>query len=219
MISLIYLQKNIKRYLQYKLDFFLVCFAVAPISLVYLLITWIISDRFGGIGGWSFWEMSLLYSLLMVSYSIAQVFFRHFRYLDQFIIQGNLDYYFIQPLSIIYNHIFSHLNLMEVVAQFIPSIIILIITCLNISIKWNVWKIIYLLGTICAGTTIQASYFVLIGLISFWTVRSRSLEPLYFSFHGFLNYPIAIYSKEIVAFLTFLLPLGFINYPELFMSK
>ena len=60
--------------------------------------------------------------------------------------------------------------------------------------------------------------FLLIGSVSFWTMKARSLEKIFYAFKDFLNYPLYVYGKEVLAFLTYVLPLAFINYyPSLYI--
>jgi ABC-2 type transport system permease protein len=212
MLTTQFIKIGIKKQVQYKLNFLFLCIAVAPIHLIQLLFSWIIVKEFGGVAGWSFWELSFLYAVLLTSYSIAQIFFRQFRSIDNLIVSGGLDKYFIQPLSIAYNLIFSQLNLMEVISQLLPSVIVLIVTCIKLNIVWNFCRIVMLIIAIVAGTAIQACIFCLIGFISFWTVKSVVFEDLFYTFKDFLNYPLSIYSKYIRGGLTYILPLAFVNY-------
>ena len=60
--------------------------------------------------------------------------------------------------------------------------------------------------------------FVLIGVISFWTIKSNQLTQAYLKIMDFALYPLDVFGKQIILFLTFIIPLGFINfYPTLFI--
>lgn len=211
-LSIMLLKLCLKKQMEYKLNFFLLCVAVAPIHLLQLVFSWIIARRFNGFAGWNEWDLIFLYGLLLSTYSIAQVLFRRFRYLEEFIINGDLDTYFLRPQKIIYSLIFYNLNIMEIFSQLMPSILILIISCVKSNISWNLGKVIIIIAALLGGTIIQACVFWVIGIISFWTMRSSKLESLYFSFKEFLNYPIHVYGKEILFFLTYVIPLAFVNY-------
>ena len=79
-------------------------------------------------------------------------------------------------------------------------------------------KILVFIGAITGGFMIQSAVFCLIGCVSFWTMKSRELENIFYSFKEFLNYPLHAYGKIVLNFLTFVLPLSFINYyPSLFI--
>ena len=208
----------VKKQSEYKTNFILLCISVAPIHLIQMLFSWIISKKFNGFGSWTGWNLIFLYGILLTSYSWAQILFRQFRYLEDLIINGEMDIYFLKPQPIIYSLVFYNLSTMEIFSQLLPSTIILFFSCIHNGINWNMAKILVLIGAILGGTIIQMAIFLLIGCVAFWTTRSSDLESIYYAFKEFLNYPLHIYGKKIVAFLTFVFPLAFINYyPSLYI--
>lgn len=217
-LTRLYFSMNLKRSLQYRLNFILLCISVAPIHLIQMLFSWFIAKRFDGFGTWDGWNLIFLYGVLLTSYSIAQVFFRTLRYIENFVINGSLDVYFIKPIPILYGIIFNNLSVMEIFSQFLPSVVVLIISCIYNQINWTILKILVLLGAVIGGAFIQMALFLLIGSVSFWVMRSNNLERIFFVFKDFLNYPLYVYGKKVVAFLTYILPLAFVNYyPSLYI--
>lgn len=84
------LKMNIQRETIYRLNFILLCISVAPIHLIQMVFSWFIAKRFSSFDGWNGWELIFLYGLMLTSYSIAQVFFRRFRYLEEMVINGGI---------------------------------------------------------------------------------------------------------------------------------
>ena len=219
-LAKLYFKMSLRRSLQYRLNFILLCISVAPIHLIQMLFSWFIAKKFNGFDTWDGWNLIFLYGVLLTSYSIAQVFFRTLRYVENFVISGSLDVYFIKPYSILYGIIFNNLSVMEIFSQLLPSVIILMISCVYNQISWNVSKVLVLFGAIVGGAFIQMALFLLIGSVSFWTMRSSHLERIFFAFKDFLNYPLYVYGKKVVAFLTYIFPLAFINYyPSLYILE
>lgn len=202
----------VKRRAEYKLDFILTCIAVTPIHLTQMFFSWIIAKRFGGVAGWDTLDLIFLYGVLLTSYSVAQIFFRHFRYIDESITSGSLDLCFIRPIPITYYMIFFNLNVMEIISQLFPSVAILVVVCVRLDVGWSLAKIMVLISALVGGALIQSCLFVAIGLISFWTIKSSQLENIFYAFKDFCNYPIDIYGRYITGFLTFVLPMAFVNY-------
>ena len=89
---------------------------------------------------------------------------------------------------------------------------ILIVSCIYNSIRWNLLKVLVLFGAVVGGAMIQMAMFLLIGSMAFWTTRSSSLEYIFYAFKDFMNYPLDVYGKKVKAFLTYVLPLAFVNY-------
>lgn len=207
-----YTKLIVKKNMQYKLNFFLLCLTVAPIHLVQLFFSWVITDQFGVVDGWRFTDLAFLYGLMLTSYSIAQILFRQFRFLDNFIIQGSLDSFLVKPQSVLYTMVFSHINIMEILSQLLPSVVVLVIATIKLEVAWNIGRVVVFAGGIVGGSIIMASIFVITGATAFWTQKLGQFVSVFFAFKDYLNYPVTIYSKPIIFFLTFLLPLAFVNY-------
>lgn len=213
-----YFVMNFCKHMQYPLNFMIMCIAVAPIHLIQLIFSWFIAKRFNGFGNWNGWNLIFLYGVLLTSYSIAQVFGRILRYLEDLVIMGSIDVYFTKPIPILFGIIFNNIGIVETTSQLIPSFIVLIVSCVVNDIDWNILKILVLCGAIIGGAFIQMAIFLLIGCVSFWTMRSNHLEKIFFAFKDFLNYPLYVYGKKVVGFLTYIFPLAFINYyPSLYI--
>ncbi len=215
-----YLKMSFRKSLQYRLNFILLCISVAPIHLIQMLFSWFVAKKFNGFGSWDGWNLIFLYGILLTSYSIAQVFGRRLRHLEGDVVKGSLDVYFTKPLPVLFSIILNDLRIMEIFAQLLPSVIVLIAACIYNNIQWSIAKICVLIGAIAGGAFIQLAIFLLIGSVSFWTMQSSKLQDIFFAFKDFLNYPLYVYGKEIVAFLTYVFPLAFINYyPALFILE
>ena len=203
---------NVKKSSTYKLNFIMLCIAIAPLHILQAIFSWIIGDRFSTLNGWSSSELVFLYSLVLISYSIAQIFCKQFRNFDEFLIKGRLDQYLTQPLPVAFNIMFSEINIMEFFSQFIPAVILLLYACLNTHIRWSFFNVAALIVSILSGSVIQISLFILIGLSAFFTLAAGRIEQLYYSIKEFSNYPLSVYGNKLLLFFTLVIPLGAINY-------
>lgn len=203
---------NFKKNLQYRENFFLMCFAVMPINMIQFVIYFLMANFFESLIGWTSVEIMFLYLLFLITYTITQVVFRQLRFMDRLIITGQMDLYFVRPIPVLQSLIFTNFNVLELFAQLIPSIFVSPFILTNMHISWNMGKILVLAGAITGGTLIQTSLFLFIGVISYFTIRSSNLDRLYFNMRTFLNYPLDIFGNGIKSFFTFVLPMGFINY-------
>jgi len=77
---------------------------------------------------------------------------------------------------------------------------------------FNDTKIVFLLAAILGAALIQAAILVIIGTMSFWLVKNTATYSLLNCFNNFIDYPISIYNKSIQAFLTFVIPVAFVNF-------
>lgn len=201
-----------KRETEYKLNFILLCVSVAPLRLMFLLFALVLSSKIEVLYGWNAWDIAFLYGMYVVSYSLAQIFFKPFRNLDKLITHGELDKFFTKPQPVLFSLIFYNIHIMEIFSQLVPSLIILILACFQVSARWNLFKVLILTAGIAGGTLIQAGIFVFIGCTSIFMFNSSWLGDLYYAFRDFLSYPLVIFGKKMLLFLTCVLPLAFVNY-------
>lgn len=202
----------IKKETEYRTNFILLCFAVTPIRLIQLLFAWIIAKKMNGFNGWMPYDMVFLYSVFMVSYSFAQMFFRHFRFLEEMVVKGTLDTYLLRPQPVLISLIFYNTHIMEIFSQLFPSIIILIISCMKVNVIWDLFKIFVLIQTLIGGSLLQSCIFILIGCLSFFTIKSSWLGEFYYSFRDYMSYPISMFGNKVLQFLTYVFPLAFVSY-------
>lgn len=201
-----------KKETEYRLNFILLCIAVAPLRIVQMILAWFVAVKIEGFTEWSSTDMVFLYALFMTSYSIAQVFFRHFRFLDRMIIEGTLDQYLLKPQPVLFSLIFYNVHIMEIVSQLLPSFLILLVTCVFANIHWNVYRLIVLIQALIGGSVIQAGIFIIMGCLSFTTLKSNWAGQLYYAFRDYMCFPVSIFGKKVLLFLTYFFPLAFINY-------
>lgn len=211
---------NLKNQVEHKTNFIILCFIILPVQLSQIIFSWTISQNFKSIINWNKWELIFLYALIYFSYSFSQVFFKQFRYIYTYTIDGQFDIFFLKPGPIIKNYILYNLSIVELVSQFIPATILLIVVCIKLDIVWNIKKIIILVLALISGIGIQACIFILIGLPAFFLLKSTAFERFYFLLKDYLNYPLNIFGEVVEFILTAIIPMGYINYyPSLYILE
>jgi ABC-2 type transport system permease protein len=86
-------------------------------------------------------------------------------------------------------------------------------------VDWTVPKVLVALLMLVAGSAIFLSFFVAFSCIQFWTLDASEFANA-FTYGGntMTQYPMTIFPREIVAGLTFLIPVAFVNwYPCLYL--
>ena len=66
---------NIKSKLEYKADFLIGFFTNIPLQIVEFLFIWVIFQNISSLNGWSFYEMSLIYGIMITCKGLADMFF------------------------------------------------------------------------------------------------------------------------------------------------
>lgn len=180
--------------------------------LVYATL-WVVVSAFGGIAGWDFREVSILYSLHLFTYAAAcTVFWGPIFHLERIVLNGDFDRYLLRPLDIIPQLVcqqFTHTSL----GQIVVALIFMITSLAQVDVALSFAKLVYLAFAIAGGILIQAGAMIFIGALSFWVQRSEEIGRIFWnSFREFINYPLTVFPGFVKIVLTFVLPWAFINY-------
>jgi ABC-2 type transport system permease protein len=174
---------------------------------------WVLTRQFGSIDGWSFEDMTLLYGLNLLTYSIAGVLFWYTVFhLEREITSGNLDSYLIRPMGLIRQMICRRFG-DTFIGQIIVTLIFMVSAFSKIRYELTFFSYVYLVGAILGGILLQAGAMIILGSLSFWTLRSMDLaQTLYYDLRTFVHYPLSIFPAFIRNILTYILPWAMINY-------
>ena len=177
--------------------------------------------RFKQIGDWKVEEMGFLYSLFLLSQGSNSFYFTGLIRFDEKVRLGEWDFYLLRP----WNPLFAFLSLNiepSALGHIFLGILALGVSAYYLDFSGNPLLFLWIFPIWIGGSLIFASIRLLIASLAFRTLSIQPLVHLFvFSSKEFLLYPISIYPPYISFFLTFILPLAFINYypAHLFLDK
>jgi len=212
---------SVKSRMEYRASFIIFLFTLVSFYAAQVATVGVVITRFKTIGGWSIGEMAFLYSLLILSQGIVSCFFSGLIDFGSYVRLGTYDRILLRPLSPLGQVIMGGFELTGF-AHLILGLITFFVADSMISIEWDFNKIFVLISVIAGGSMILAGIRIIIGAVAFYAVNNNSLVHLFvFSSREFLLYPLNIYSTSVKFLLTFIIPLGFINfYPaHYFLNK
>ena len=209
----LYIKTFFKSRAEYRVGFILGMFANFYCYFITFATYWVLVSSLGGIAGWNFEELSVLYGLSLLTYAISGTLVWNTVYhLGQTITTGRLDIYLTRPYGVLQQLIFQRFG-DTFIGQIVVTVIFLIAAFVNNAEVMTWYKAIYLILAIVGGTLIQVASMILIGSLSFWIQRSGEFgDIVYYQARSMTNYPLCIYPKWIQGVLTFVLPWAFINY-------
>lgn len=185
------------------------------------MIIWVMLNQFQDLGGWSTYEVMLLYSLNVTSYSLAGFFLFHpCTKLSQRIRNGEFDEILTKPLNS-----FLYLVCREFSTGYFSnlavSITVLCICISKLNIPLTPINIALLILVSIGGALIQGAAFIFTSVPAFWIVQNSALMNIVNNLKSFVRYPVSLYNKGIQILLTLVIPYAFINfYPaQIFLKK
>ena len=177
-----------------------------------LLVLWVVLDRFGSVGGWTFWEVTLLLVLKDLSHTVYYLFFWTGG-LDTAVIHGDLDKLLVRPINPLLHFLADHEQSPERIPSALFSVVLITLASMQIPIEWTVLKLLGLTLGFVGGVLIYTGIQLLGSSLAFWTKREDTLTVfLPWVTNTFTQYPLHIYGTVVLAVLTFALPFAFMNF-------
>lgn len=207
-----YFKMHLKSALQYKTSFILSFLSQILVVFSYYFTIICLFTKFSNIKGFTLYEVLLAFGVIQFGSSISEIFARGFDEFDNLIIDGSFDKILLKPRGV-YFQVFCEKIQVVKFARLLQGIAIIIIAVCNLNIEWNIYKIITIIFMLISAVTIFISLFILAAAYCFLTIKG--LETRHILTDGFKHisqYPIGIFKKGVVFFLTFIVPFGFVNY-------
>ena len=126
--------------------------------------------------------------------------------------RGNLDYYLLKPINILFNYSTKRFDLIFHFPTLLFPIVILVIEFFYFD--FSLVNILIYILSLLLSVIIMFSIFVILGSLSFWFTDARLLQYdiFYYLFDGASKYPVDIYPKKVLPVFTFLIPVGLLAY-------
>lgn len=174
---------------------------------VYILI-----NSFNDLSGWNKYEMLILYSFYLLSYSISAMFFyTPCTQLEKEIRLGNFDVIMIKPTTPIVYLIFSQINI-GYISHITLSLFLLIFSFCKLNLCMSLGKIVLIIVFMIGSILIQNAIYVFSSLSSFFIFFDNPIINFIITeLRNFIKYPLDIYGFTLKLAFT-IIPIGFINY-------
>jgi ABC-2 type transport system permease protein len=186
------------------------------------VLIWVLISRFEIVKGWAAFEIMLLYSMSIVSYTLASICLRGpIEDLNQKLLTGHFDQTLTKPMHPLAYEIACAFSSNQFI-RFLTSLTMLVICFMNLDIQLNFLKIVCLVVFIIGSTLIIGGMMILFNSVSFWSIGGNPLAfQLLWSFRMLIEYPLSLYPKILQILLTVVVPFGFITfYPaQFFLAK
>lgn len=207
-----YFAIHLKSIMQYKTSFFLTLTGQFLTSFSAFLVIYFMFARFNSVADFTFPEVLLCFAAVLMSFSIAESFARGFDTFSNIIGNGEFDRMMVRPRNVIFQVLASKMDLSRT-GRLIQAIIVFAYAIPKSGVTWSADKIITLVLMIVSGTLIFSGMFLLYAGLCFFTTEGLEFINI-FTDGGreFASYPVSIYGKGVLKFLTFVVPFALFQY-------
>jgi len=214
-----FLGLHLKAALQYKMSFVLSALSQFLVSFNTLLGILFIFNRFHNIRSYSLSEVLLCFSVVQISYTLAEFFMRGFDSFAVIIGNAEFDRILLRPRAVLLQVICNKAAFNKL-AKLPQGILMLAYGIAGTDIDWNIGRITALILMIFGGIIIFACLFVIYAGICFFTLEGLEfMNILTDGAKEYGKYPLDIYGRRVLKFCTYIVPYGlFQYYPFLYLT-
>ena len=207
-----YITMHLKAQMQYKLSFALTVLGQILVSFTTLLGMWFMLDRFHGVEGFTPAQVLLCFSVILMAYSLAEIFGRGFDLFPRMISNGEFDRALVRPRGLLFQVMSSQMELTRV-GRVIQAAAVLAYALPRAGVVWAPDKVLTLFMMIICGAVLFFCLFVVYAAFSFFTLEGLEFMNI-FTDGGreFGRYPFSVYGRDALRVLTYAVPLALVQY-------
>jgi ABC-2 type transport system permease protein len=207
-----YLLILLKSQMQYRTSFWLLSLGQFFIPFSVFAGMYFMFERFGQIQGWTFYEVTLIFSVIHMAFSISECLARGFDAFSSLVAAGDFDRLLVRPRSTVVQVLGSKFEFTRI-GRLAQSMIVLVWSVAHLPVEWTFLKVLILVLMIISGTFIFTGIFMLAATLCFWTIQGLEVANIFTDGGREMSqYPLNIYHKWITRFFTFVIPFGCVNY-------
>lgn len=198
--------------LQYEADFWIMSVTAVITQGVGIVFLWAIFRSIPRINGWDFWEIVLVYSLVVLAEGVSQLFAQGVWNLARVVNTGELDPYLIRPYSPVLQVLGSEVG-MNGLGNVGLGVALLVGAVIHVQVAWSPARLALLAILVVSGGLVKIGLNLLANSSAFWLKTTWAMVP--FSLHTFgelTRFPLTIYSTAIRLVLAVVLPYAFMSF-------
>ncbi|MCL2565557.1 MAG: ABC-2 family transporter protein [Defluviitaleaceae bacterium] len=203
---------HLKSQMQYKTSFYFTALGQFLASFTVFLGIYFMFSIFEEVEGFAFSEVLLSFAVMLMAFSLAEMFGRGFDLFPRMLGNGQFDRALVRPRSIIFQTLAMQMDFTRL-GRAAQALIVLIYAIPASGVHWSPDRFFTLFLMIVCGSLIFFALFMIYAAFSFFTVEGLEFMNI-FTDGGvqFGRYPFSIYGEGILRFLTFVIPLALVQY-------
>lgn len=207
-----YISIIVKSMMQYKTSFLLTAIGQFLISFNVFLGIFFMFQRFSKVQDFTYNEVLLCFSIILMEFSIAEMFARGFDTFSGTVKSGDFDRVLVRPQNEIIQIMGSAFELTRI-GRMLQAIVMFTYGILKCEVLWDYKKIFTIVFMLIGGTCVFSGLFLIYAALCFFTLDGLEFINVFTDgAREFGKYPIGIYGKKMLLFTTFCIPYALIQY-------
>lgn len=207
-----YVSITVKSMMQYKTSFVLTVIGQFLVSFNVFLGIYFMFRRFSSINEFTYNEVLLCFSIMLLEFSLAEMFARGFDTFSGTVRTGGFDQIMVRPRNEILQVLGSKFELTRI-GRMAQAIIMFIYGVTHCNVSWNFSKVITVLFMLIGGTAVFSGLFLIYAALCFFTLDGLEfMNVLTDGAREYGKYPVNVYGKKMLLITTFIVPYALVQY-------
>ncbi len=204
--------------MQYKASFLMTVMGQFLTSFTAFLGVYFMFSRFYTVDGFSFYEVTICFSIVLTAFSLTECFVRGFDTFPRLIQSGDLDRILVRPRNEIFQVLTSNVEFSRF-GRLFQAVLLFFYAAFSGEILWTGDKILTVILMLLGGVTVFTALFILYAGFSFFTIEGLEFMNIFTDgAREFGTYPLSIYGDGVLKFCTYIIPIAlFQYYPFLYL--
>ena len=203
--------KSLKAQLQHPTNFVMEVLGVSLTGFLGIPALLILTRAFPSIGGWTFWQLGYMVSLMQMAQGVHHALFMPFWGHLWLIQNGDYDRLLVRPLHPLLQILASGLSL-SAIGEFLPGAALFALTCSQVEVRWSALNVLFVAVVVVSAAVIEWAVYLFFATFDFWLVQASLLYVPTTFLSTLMRYPLHIYGHFLGWAMTFVLPYAFMAY-------
>lgn len=215
-----YVSINVRSAMQYKTSFLLTAIGQFLVSFNVFLGVFFMFQRFSQVEGFTYSEVLLCFSIMLMEFSLAEMIARGFDMFPNMVKSGSFDRVLVRPRSPILQVLGSQFELTRF-GRMLQAVVMFVYGIMRSGVVWTPAKVLTVLFMLIGGTILFSGIFLIYAAFCFFTLDGLEfMNILTDGAREFGKYPLSVYGKRMLQFTTFVVPYALVQYyPLLYLLE
>lgn len=214
-----YVSIHIRSIMQYKTSFILTGIGQFLVSFNVFLGVFFMFQRFNNVEGFTYSEVLLCFSVMLMEFSLAECIARGFDTFPSMVRKGEFDRVMTRPRNEILQVLGSNFELSRI-GRIIQATVMFVYGVVNCGVQWDFLRALTVVFMLIGGTALFCGIFLIYAALCFYTLDGLEfMNILTDGAREYGKYPVNIYGKRVLQFCTFIVPYALVQYyPLLYLA-
>ena len=207
-----YVSISVRSAMQYKASFLLTAVGQFLVSFNVFLGILFMFKRFSAVEGFTYSQVLLCFSILLLEFSLAEMVARGFDMFPDMVRTGEFDRVLVRPQSEVLQVLGSEFELTRM-GRMLQAVVMFVYGISAGDVSWDITKVLTIINMLVGGIVVFSAMFLIYAAFSFFSLEGLEFMNIFIDgAREYGKYPMGVYGKKILQITTFVIPYALVQY-------